>query len=174
MGRVKCVGCAAVVATVAGPETARVRRGRLDEGGDVTGVKVMRTLLRCCDLLFSSLARLRCSSHCCSRAVKMVAFIIYTHNRIKCEHLSVAPALLIPTEYNIKGVQHTDKEHNSDTDPLSCECTALCSGPSDFCDWQELSSPGPTSQSSERYCGVERHLFTDSNNEYIIISGLLK
>lgn len=69
MGRVKCVDWAGVAATVAGPETARVRRGRLAVGGEVTGVKVIRTLLRCCDLLFSSLARLRCSSHCCSRAI---------------------------------------------------------------------------------------------------------
>ncbi len=70
MGRVKCMGWEGVEAMVAGPEAARVRRGRLAMGGEVTGVKVIRTLLRCCDLLFSSLARLRCSSHCCSRAIK--------------------------------------------------------------------------------------------------------
>lgn len=80
IGRVKCVGCA----TVAGPETARVRRGRLDGGEEDTGVKVMRTLLRCCDLLFSSLACFRCSSHCCSRAIKVKGHFCQkrTHNRI--------------------------------------------------------------------------------------------
>lgn len=55
-------------AIVAGPDVALVRRGRFEGGAATIGVKVMRTLFRCWDLYFSSLARLRCSSHCCSKA----------------------------------------------------------------------------------------------------------
>lgn len=53
----------------AGPDVARASRGRFMGGGRETGVSVISTLLRCWDLCFSSLARRRCSSHCCSRAV---------------------------------------------------------------------------------------------------------
>lgn len=55
-------------AMAAGPDVALASRGRFAGGGRETGVSVMSTLLRGCDLCLSSLARRRCSSHCCSRA----------------------------------------------------------------------------------------------------------
>lgn len=66
-----CAGCDRTWEVMAaGPEVALVSLGRFKGAGTETGVRVIRTLLRCCDLCFSSFARLRCSSHCCSRAGK--------------------------------------------------------------------------------------------------------
>lgn len=67
--RAICADCVSTCeAMAAGPDVARASRGRFIGDGRETGVSVMSTLLRCWDLCFSSLARRRCSSHCCSRA----------------------------------------------------------------------------------------------------------